>query len=130
MNGHPPSHRAAAAAETGRRGERIAAEWLRSRGFEIRELNWRYGRYEIDIIAQRWDTIRFVEVKTRRAGALTPPEAAITRAKFRSLRRAADHYLTLHSLDLEPQFDLFAVEIAPDGSASVRYEERAMESHW
>lgn len=117
-------------ADTGALGERIATDYLRRQGFLIRERNWRHGRYEIDIIAEKWDTIRFVEVKTRRADSLTPPEAALTASKFRALRRAAAFYLSLHRIALEPQFDLCAVEIEPGGASRVRYVEHAMESQW
>lgn len=117
-------------AEIGARGERIATDWLRSRGFLIEERNWRNGRYEIDIIARRWDEIHFVEVKTRKAGGWTTPEQAIDPKKFRSLRRAAALYLALHPSPETPQFDLCAVETRPDGTYEVRFTENAMESHW
>ena len=42
-----------AAAETGRAGERAATEYLRRAGYEICALNWRQGRYELDIVACR-----------------------------------------------------------------------------
>ena len=70
-------------AETGRAGERAAAEYLRRAGYEICALNWRSGRYELDIVARKAGIVHFVEVKTRRAGSLTPPEAAVTPQKFR-----------------------------------------------
>ena len=76
-------------AETGRAGERAAAEYLRRAGYEICALNWRSGRYELDIVARKAGIVHFVEVKTRRAGSLTPPEAAVTPQKFRALTRAA-----------------------------------------
>ncbi len=76
-------------AETGRAGERAAAEYLRRAGYEICALNWRQGRYELDIVACREGVLHFVEVKTRRSGSLTPPEAAATQRKFRALSRAA-----------------------------------------
>lgn len=117
-------------AEIGARGERIAAEWLRSRGFVILERNWRNGRYEIDLIARRWDEIHFVEVKTRKAGGWIAPEQAVDERKFRSLRRAAALYLALHRSPESPQFDLCAVETHPDGTFEVRFTENAMESHW
>ena len=80
----PPS------ADTGRRGEQAAVDYLRRAGFAILERNWRSGRYELDIVARRWDELHFIEVKTRRAGGLTTPEEAITPRKFASLRRAAE----------------------------------------
>ena len=99
-------------------------------GYTIVERNWRMGHLEIDIIATRGEEIIFVEVKTRRAGGLTPPEAAITIRKFRALRCAAEAYLERHPVCGELQFDLAAVDMADDGAAEVRFVERAMECHW
>ena len=120
----PPS------ADTGRRGEQAAVDYLRRAGFAILERNWRSGRYELDIVARRWDELHFIEVKTRRAGGLTTPEEAITPRKFASLRRAAEAYMAQHRVRLEPQFDLAAVDLFPDGSLNVRFTERAMECNW
>lgn len=116
--------------QTGNMGEQAAADWLRHNGFEICARNWRNGRYELDIVARRWDTLHFVEVKTRRANGLTPPETAATARKFRSLRRAAEAYLAQTRLDLELQFDLAAVDVMPDGTMEVRLIENAMECNW
>ena len=110
-----------ATAETGRRGEEAAREYLRREGFLIRELNWRSGRDEIDIIAQRWDTIRFVEVKTRRALGATTPEQALNHNKINALQRAAVRYMAAHRIDLDPHFDFVAVDVMPDDSLEVRY---------
>lgn len=116
--------------ERGDLGEWVAADWLRRNGFLIMERNWRYGRYEIDIIASRWDTVHFVEVKTRHTGSLTTPEDAITEDKARALRKAASAYIAARHLTRELQFDLIAVEIAPDGASDVRYVENAMQYGW
>ena len=80
--------------DIGGRGEDIAMQWLRERGFLIVERNWRVGHYEIDIIAQRYDTLHFVEVKTRKYGSMTAPEEAINEQKMRAMRRAASAYMT------------------------------------
>lgn len=120
----------ASASETGARGERAVAEYLRREGYEICALNWRAGRYELDIVARKGWLLHFVEVKTRRRGSLTSPEEAVTPQKFRALQRAAAAYMARTGDQSEFQFDLAAVEAAPDGTMEVRFVECAMEFHW
>lgn len=117
-------------ADTGRTGERAAMEYLRRAGYEILHTNWREGRYELDIVARRWDVLHFVEVKTRRAGSLTPPEAALTARKQHALLRAAEAYLACSAWGGEVQFDLAAADVLPDGGIGIRLIERAMECNW
>ena len=50
----------------GRAGEAIAALFLESRGYSIRAVNFRSGRQEIDLVAQRGRLLVLVEVKWRR----------------------------------------------------------------
>jgi putative endonuclease len=114
----------------GAAGELAAVEWLRKEGFDIVAQNWRDGRYEIDIIAQKWDTIHFVEVKSRNALSWGSPEEAMTPAKQRSFRRAVQAFLAINDTDLEPQLDLIAVETTPDGSFEIRYIPEAVISRW
>ena len=54
----------------------------------------------------------------------------VARGDLRALRRAAEAYMTQHRVRLEPQFDLAAVDLFPDGSMNVRFTERAMECNW
>lgn len=117
-------------AQTGRMGEDAATDFLRNNGFLIRHRNWRSGRYEIDIVAERGDEIHFVEVKTRKANGLTTPEDAITPHKCQSVKRAASIYLSTYDCREEPIFDLIAVDVAPDRTLEVRYIESIMESNW
>ncbi|WP_300740404.1 YraN family protein [uncultured Alistipes sp.] len=117
-------------AATGRAGERAATEHLRHAGYDIRALNWRQGIYELDIVAAHRGILHFVEVKTRQAGALTPPEAALTRRKCQALSRAAAAYLRAVRWDGEVQFDLAKVEMAEDGAAHVELIENALEFNW
>ena len=49
--------------EIGRIGEQIAAEFLESKGFKVLERNYRKPWGEIDIIAEKDKTVRFVEGK-------------------------------------------------------------------
>ena len=117
-------------AETGRAGERAAAEHLRQAGFDIRYTIWGAGRDELDIVARKAGIVHFVEVKTRRVGSLPPPEAAVPPQKFRAQPRAAVRYLAATGGQEEAQFDLAAVDVMPDGRMEVRLVERAMEYNW
>lgn len=117
------------AAKRGAWGEAVAARWLQDAGFELLHTNWRSGRYELDIVARRGDVLHFVEVKARRAGALTTPEEAVTPAKFRALQRAAEAYIAAYGVNLEVQFDAIAVEYG-DRCHEVRYIPNAMVSRW
>ena len=113
----------------GKKGEQAVEKFLRKQKFRILERNWRAGRYEIDLVVQKGDTLHFVEVKSRKAGSLTTPEEAITQAKFDALCMAARAYLAAHPWDGEVQFDLAAVEI--DGNLhEVRYIPNAMTPRW
>lgn len=113
----------------GRRGERAAETHLRKQGFRILDRNWRSGRYEIDLVARKGDTLHFVEVKTRKSGSLTTPEQAVTREKFDALCMAARAYLAANPWEGEIQFDLAAVDALAD-RYEVRYIPNAMTPRW
>ena len=98
----------------GGRGEDIAMEWLRERGYYIVERNWRVGRYEVDIIAEHYDTLHFIEVKTRKRGGWQSAYDSINEQKIRTLRRAASYYRAVHHLNLNLQFDLIAITYEDD----------------
>lgn len=115
--------------EIGGWAERVAAEYLTGMGFIVRHRNWRSGRYELDIVAEKDGFLHFVEVKCRRRGALTAPEDAVTPAKFEALRKAAEAYIATYGIDLEPQFDVVAVEYEGD-RFEVRYIPGAMTQGW
>ncbi|HUA75883.1 MAG TPA: YraN family protein [Solirubrobacteraceae bacterium] len=57
----------------GRRGEQLAAEHLRRRGYELLARNVRTARGEIDLIVRDGAALVFVEVKTRRVRGDRPP---------------------------------------------------------
>ena len=61
------SRRAAEAA--GRRGERLAAWWLRQRGWEVLGERVRTPAGEVDLVARRNGIVAFVEVKSRKTVA-------------------------------------------------------------
>jgi putative endonuclease len=73
--------------DRGRRAERIAAWWLRLKGFRILERGFRSPVGEIDLIARRGGLLVFIEVK-RRDGRNAAAEAVGTRQRRRIVRAA------------------------------------------
>jgi len=83
--------------QTGNDAESAVAERLVSDGFVIRERNWRTAFCEIDIIAERFGTMYFVEVKHRKTASQGGGIEAITPRKLRQMRFAATLYLARRS---------------------------------
>lgn len=77
----------------GGQAEVVAADWLRTRGYEIVDRNWQTKFCEIDIIANKEGRLYFVEVKHRKQPGQGGGVAAITPAKLRQMRFAAEMYL-------------------------------------
>ena len=101
---------------TGRRGERLAAWYLRFHGYSILERNYRSGRYEIDVVARerRTGVLVFVEVKTRSSTAFGRPVDAVTAQKQLFLTRAAQGYLRARrEPDAPTRFDVVEVYLRP-----------------
>jgi len=61
----PPTPARLAAEKRGRQGERIAAWWLRLKGWTILARRVRTPAGEVDLIARRGALVAFVEVKAR-----------------------------------------------------------------
>ncbi len=78
----------------GRRGERIAAWWLRLKGYRILAQGFRVPVGEIDLIARRGRTIALVEVKARTD--LETAYAAIGARQRQRIERAAASFLQRH----------------------------------
>ena len=112
--------------DIGSHGEDIAMEWLREQGFYIVERNWRIGHYEIDIIAQHFDTLHCVEVKTRKLGGWQSPYDSITEQKKNALRKGAMAYRAIHRTPLEIEFDLIAVNVDNLGNHTIEYTENIL----
>ncbi len=98
--------------EVGILGEKIAVEYLKTRGYVIRETNFRSREGEIDIVAEQDDYLVFVEVRTRKSLHFGTPEESVTRAKREKLIEVALVYLQAHR-KLPPfwRIDVVAVEL-------------------
>lgn len=80
--------------ETGAWGEKLAADFLKRKGYRILGCRVRVGtRDEFDIIATHHKSLVFVEVKTRTSETFGRPITAIRQGKRHRMSRAAVRYL-------------------------------------
>jgi putative endonuclease len=102
--------------QLGRRGEEIAAGYLRQQGYIILARNWHCPIGEIDIVAREGETLAFVEVRTRRGHRFGTPEESVTPAKQARLVELAQAYLQEMGLtDTDWRIDVIAIEIGGRG---------------
>jgi putative endonuclease len=102
--------------ELGRFGERLAAAHLESRGYRIRERNFRCRQGEIDIIADNGRCLAFVEVRTRRGRAAGSAAESLTLEKGARIREAAEAYcLERPNAPEERRIDVIAIDLSRGG---------------
>jgi putative endonuclease len=97
--------------ETGKLGEALAKKWLADKGYQIIETNWRYGRWEIDIIGLKDNTLHFFEVKTRRNQQFGRPEELVDRHKLRYFISAGTAYIRNKRGFRWIHFDILAITL-------------------
>lgn len=112
----------------GGRGEAVAAEYLKKRGYRLLAQNYRLKFGEIDLVMIKSGCVCFVEVKTRRD--YDTPQEAVSRVKQRKLTRVAQAYLQAHygHCDVQSRFDVLAIEEAEDGAIRIELFENAFDA--
>ena len=104
--------------EAGRLGEQVAVDFLKRKGFKIIEKNYRKPWGEIDIIAEKGRTVRFVEVKALTRDFLPDvsrekddyrPEEQVHPWKLKKIARTAEMYMNSSRDDREYQIDVVGV---------------------
>lgn len=109
----------------GKIGETLAANFLKSVGYEIVSRNERLGRDEADIIARKGDWLIVVEVKTRRSHYFMMPDEAVDDRKQNALTRFAENYLKKNNLDVNLRFDIIAIILLPGEEPFIKHIENA-----
>jgi putative endonuclease len=105
--------------ELGDVGEKLARDFLKKKGYKIRETNFRCREGEIDIVAQKKDCLAFVEVRTRTGSSFGSPEESVTSAKKEKLITSALTYLNSHKdLPESWRIDFIAVELDQNGKTT------------
>lgn len=92
--------------ELGKQGEEAATQLLRAKKYRIRERNWSFRGYEVDIIAENNTYIIFVEVKSRTSLQWGNPEDFVDERRMRRMVKAANCYLIGKKIDKPARFDI------------------------
>jgi putative endonuclease len=100
-------------------GEKLAKDFLKKKGYHIRQTNFRCRHGEIDIIADKKDYLVFVEVRTKTGVEFGSPEESVTFAKKEKLIASALAYRNIHqNLPTSWRIDFVAVELDQKGKAT------------
>ena len=111
--------------ELGNKGEKLACEFLISKGYTIRNVNWKFRKFEIDIIAENKEYLIIVEVKTRSYIYFGEPKDFVNKAKIKRLINAAGHYIYSNNIDKENRFDIISISKTPQGNYNIEHIENA-----
>jgi putative endonuclease len=109
--------------EFGKAGEQLAVDWLETYGFQIVCRNWRFRRYEIDIIASRDRILHFIEVKSRHDDLFGKPEDWVNSRKGRHLLSAGEAFQERYPEWTQIQYDIVSILLTPDGKPDLFFIE-------
>lgn len=104
----------------GSKGEDIAVELLKGKGYKIIFRNYRTPLGEADIIVKDKDTIVFVEVKARSGDAFGQPFEAVNHKKQEKFRKIALYYLKHNKIELPVRFDVVSI-LSKNGKTEVTH---------
>jgi putative endonuclease len=94
----------------GGEGEDATAQLLEAQGYAIRSRNFRCRYGEIDLVAEKEDTLCFVEVRMRSSAIWGDPSNSISHRKQRRVVKTALHYLLAYGLQNRMvRFDVVSV---------------------
>jgi putative endonuclease len=101
----------------GARGEDLAVQYLKKKGFKVIERNYHCFAGEIDLIARDKDTLVFVEIKARSSADYGLPQEFVDRFKQRKMIEAARFFMAERRVtdDISARFDVVAIHLTPAG---------------
>ena len=101
--------------DLGKYGEQLGVQFLSEKQFSIIHTNWKYSRYEIDLIASKNNVLHFIEIKTRKSMRFGLPEESADQKKMEKVMRAAEQYLYKNPQWVRVQYDVLSISISADG---------------
>ena len=117
----------------GRRGEKLAANYLTENGYHILERNLTTKQGELDLVATTPDqkTVVFVEVKTsQKKNPYHLPEFRVNHQKQRQIINLAAYWCKQSKLGhLAIRFHVIGVNLPTDDKPQIRHHEAAFNSY-
>ena len=98
----------------GRKGEDIAVEYLKSKGYNILDRNFICRQGEIDVIALDKNYIVFIEIKSRTSIEYGLPSESVTEKKLKHMLKSAAYYLHIRNLE-NANVRIYAIEVYVQG---------------
>lgn len=96
-------------------GEKLAADYLKKKGYEILGHNFTVRGGEIDLIARQKNVVVFIEVKLRTGNSFGYGDESLTNLKKKRIHRTIQKYLEKHMGSLkDPDYRIDLVEIEFD----------------
>ena len=110
--------------QSGPKGEQLAENFLKQKGYNIRARGFRALGGEIDLIAAKDEVLIFVEVKTATTPHFGQPEEWVTPAKQAQIIKVAKAYLRQHPDHAAPRFDVIAIDLT-QSRPTIRHSQNA-----
>ncbi len=107
--------------ELGKKGEELAALYLKEKGYQILKQNYMIGHSDIDILARNKKFLVFVEVRTKSKNDRGMPEDTLTKKKLRRMKNTAELYIAFNHYEGLARLD--AVCIILDVSDNINHLE-------
>ncbi len=104
----------------GNLGEKIAADYLKKKGYQILEKDYTSkfkagrGRGEIDIVAKKEGIITFVEVKSLSSDKVIQPEEKVNYQKRKKIIKTANFWLMEKKIPLDAKWKIEVVSLKID----------------
>jgi putative endonuclease len=101
---------------------------LRDAGWTVAATNWRGGGHELDLVAERNGTLRFVEVKARAGSDLDDGLDAVDDDKVRRLTAAAEAWMQGSSRSWDDVAFLLVLARPDEGGFALRWIDDAFDA--
>jgi putative endonuclease len=110
----------------GKQGEKKAIDFLQEKGYSVLEVNWRFQRKEIDIIAEYDDEVHIIEVKTRTSDIWQPVAEIVGITKQKNIIAAANAYIQQNDINKNVVFDIVYI-LQTNGTGNIELIQNAFQ---